>query len=275
MKRLISITLFFLSLCIVLPLNASELVISAFDGSGFYVDLNNRQYQSYSGTVTISNLDNGSHYIEIFKKNDLRDPSYRRVFSGYISIPRGKRVIAELDRTNSLRIIRKENLYGNSYGNGNGPGNSYGNPYNSGHGNSYGNSYGSSYGNPYSSSYSYNTYDDYGYNSGYGNSGSYGSYGGYSYGMMPETFDALMMSLDREAFDDRKLSMASIAITSNGVTCSQLAAIMSTLSFDSNRLKLAKRSYQFVADKNNAFMLNDAFTFSSNADAFFRYIGAW
>lgn len=269
MKRLISITLFFLSLCIVLSLNASEFVISAFDGSRFYVDLNSRQYQSNSGTVTISNLDDGSHYIEIFKENGLRDPSYRRVYSGYINFPRGKRVIAELDRTNSLRIIRNEDLYGTSCGN------SYGNPYNNGYGNSYGNSYGSSSGNPYSSSYSYNTYDNHGYNSGYGNSGSYASYGGYSYGMMSETFDALIMSLDREAFDDRKLAMASIAITSNGVRCSQLVDIMSMLSFDSNRLKLAKRSYQYIADKNNVFILNDAFTFSSNADAFFRYIGAW
>jgi hypothetical protein len=93
--------------------------------------------------------------------------------------------------------------------------------------------------------------------------------------MNPGTFDALMMTLEREAFDDRKMSVASIAITSNGVTCAQLAGIMSTLTFDSNRLKFAKRSYQYIVDKNNAFMLNDAFTFSSNANDFFRYIGAW
>ncbi|PLW95278.1 MAG: hypothetical protein C0592_00480 [Marinilabiliales bacterium] len=257
-------------------MNASELVIRVFDGSNFYVDMNGRQYQAYSGTVTISGLDHGSHRIEIFKENINAMPRYQRVYAGHVNVPHNKRVIAELDRFNALRIIRKEDMYGSSYGNphGNGHGNGYGNSYGNGYGNSYGNSYGSNYGDPYGYNNGYG-YNGYGNNSYYGNSGSYGSYGGYSYGMAPETFDALMMTLDRESFDSRKLSVASSAIAANGVTTYQLADIMSLLSFDSNRLKLAKRSYPYIADKNNAFILNDAFTFSSNADEFFRYIGAW
>lgn len=248
MKRFIFISFFILSICIVLPLNASELVIRVFDGSNFYVEMNGRQYLAYFGSVTISGLDHGSHRIEIFKENINAMPRYQMVYAGHVNVPHNKRIIAELDCFNVLRIIRKENMYEYSYGNG------YGNP----------NGYNSWYG-----------YYDYGNNFYYGSTGSYGTYGGYSYGMAPETFDALMMTLDRESFDSRKLSVASNAIVANGVTTYQLADIMSMLSFDSNRLKLAKRSYPYIADKNNVFILNNAFTFSSNADEFFKYIGAW
>ena len=264
MKRLIFISLFFLSLCIVLPLNASELIIRVFNGSSFYVTINGHQYQSTSGTVSITGLNKGNHHLEIYKPVVLGNGfTNNRVYSGYVNIPHHKRLIAELDRFNSFRIIRKENMNNSSYGNSNSYGNAYGNNYNNAYGNSYGYNNGANY-----SSYDYNSYD-------YANTGNYAGYSYPTYGMMPETLDALLGTLDRESFDDRRLSIAFSAISMNGITCMQLKEIMFMLSFDSNRLKLAKRSYDYISDKNNVFLLNDAFTFSSNADAFFRYIGSW
>lgn len=267
MKRLIFISLFILSLCIVLPLNASELIIRVFDASSFSVSINGHQYQSTSGTVSIIGINKGNHHLEIYKPVVLGNGfANNRVYSGYVNIPHHKRLIAELDRFNSFKIIRKENMnnssYGNAYGNN---GNSYAN------GNSYSNAYGNSYGYNNGANYSSYEYDAYGY----ANTGNYAGYSYPTYGMMPETLDALLWTLDNESFDDRRLSIAFSTISRNGVTCMQLKEIMYALSFDSNRLKLAKRSYDYISDKNNVFILNDAFTFSSNADAFFRYIGSW
>jgi hypothetical protein len=69
------------------------------------------------------------------------------------------------------------------------------------------------------------------------------------------------------------MNVAISAISANGINCMQLTEVMRKLSFDSNRLELAKRVYGSVVDKNNAFVLSNAFNFRSNADEFFRYIG--
>ena len=79
----------------------------------------------------------------------------------------------------------------------------------------------------------------------------------------------------REAFDETRLRMAITAVSISGVTSYQLRELMLMLTFDSNRLKLAKTAYAFVADKGNIFIINDAFVFNSNATEFYKYIGMW
>ncbi|KAF5035507.1 hypothetical protein DSECCO2_584840 [anaerobic digester metagenome] len=94
-------------------------------------------------------------------------------------------------------------------------------------------------------------------------------------GMSPDAFGMLLSSMRREAFDETRVRMAITAISVSGVTSAQLRELMLMLTFDSNRLKLAKTAYTFVVDKGNIFLINDAFTFNSSADEFYRYIGAW
>jgi hypothetical protein len=44
----------------------------------------------------------------------------------------------------------------------------------------------------------------------------------------------------------------------------QLKIALGRLSFDSNRLDLAKYAYPFTIDRQNYFLLQDAFSFQSN-----------
>lgn len=83
-------------------------------------------------------------------------------------------------------------------------------------------------------------------------------------GMDAAAFEQLLYQIDQLSFDRRKLELAQFAISNSGVTVAQLKMLMRRLSFDSNRLTLAKHAYHFTFDRQNFWMLSDAFTFQSN-----------
>ena len=56
------------------------------------------------------------------------------------------------------------------------------------------------------------------------------------------------------------------------VSSEQVFELMELLTFDSYRLELAKFAYRFTVDKGAYFIVNNAFTFSSNISALNRYI---
>jgi hypothetical protein len=242
----------------------SELTITINENAGFYAVIDGRQYDSRGGSVYISNLSHGNHSLEVVKSSlTLNGTMYDYLYRGSVNILPNKRIFATIDRFGTFVILRTENLHennghGNGYGHHGGPGNGYGNNgYYSDNNGYYGSgSYGCSGSNGYFTGNSYNT-------------GGYGCYG-----MSPESFSMLLASMRRESFDDTRVHMALSAV-SRGVTSAQLRELMLMLTFDSNRLRLAKGAYNFVIDKNNIFLINDAFTFNSNADEFYRYIGAW
>lgn len=242
----------------------SELTITINENAGFYAVIDGRQYDSRGGSVLISNLNHGNHRLEVVKSAlTLGGTVYDYLYRGSVNILPNKRIFATIDRFGAFVILRTENMHENN-----------------GHGNGYGHNGGSGYG--------YGNNDYYGGNNGYYGTGSYGSGGGNGYytsgsfntggygyyGMSPESFSMLLASMRRESFDDTRVHMALSAV-SRGVTSAQLRDLMLMLTFDSNRLKLAKGAYSFVVDKNNIFFINDAFTFNSNADEFYRYIGTW
>ncbi|HCM29536.1 MAG TPA: DUF4476 domain-containing protein [Bacteroidales bacterium] len=99
----------------------------------------------------------------------------------------------------------------------------------------------------------------------------HGQYFTYT-GMYPETFNSLCSVLQNQSFDSNKLIIAKDAILKNGINASQLRILLSYFSFDSNRLELAKYAYPYVVDPQNAFMITDAFTFSSSAREFMEFI---
>ncbi len=271
MKNFISLSVLMFMFAFASSAALSELNISISDNASFYVVIDRTEYSANSGTVFIGGLNQGNYYLEVVKETmTLNGISYNSLFAGYISIAPSKRIFAVIDRFGAYKVVRSENIssgYSNSY-------NSNGNGY--GHGNGYSASYSNGYG---SSSWGNNGYNNGGYNS--------GGYNGYNsgyippvsnfmpMGMSPQAFSTLLMSMNRESFDDNKVRIAALAISMNGVTCAQLRELVMMLTFDSSKLKLAKLGYPSVVDKNNIFMLNDAFDFSSSADEFYRSIGLW
>lgn len=118
----------------------------------------------------------------------------------------------------------------------------------------------------------------------YGNGGSMGNAGnvyvlpGYNgiygcpYPMNPMDFESAKASIKAKSFDDSKLTMAKQIIGSNCMLSSQIKELMLLLSFESNRLDLAKFAWHHNLDKGNYFKLNDAFTFESSIDELNQYI---
>jgi hypothetical protein len=94
-----------------------------------------------------------------------------------------------------------------------------------------------------------------------------------AFGMTPQAFNQLIISLSNIPFDDTRLNIAKQAIMSNGATSQQILEIMGMLTFESNRLDLAKFAYNYVADPNNYFLVNKGFSFSSSIDELRKYIG--
>jgi len=118
----------------------------------------------------------------------------------------------------------------------------------------------------------------------YGNGGAMGNAGnvyvlpGYNgiygcpYPMNPMDFESARASIKAKSFDDSKLTMAKQIIGSNCMLSSQIRELMLLLSFESNRLDLAKFAWHHNLDKGNYFKLNDAFTFESSIDELNQYI---
>ncbi|HEX5001622.1 MAG TPA: DUF4476 domain-containing protein [Bacteroidia bacterium] len=83
-------------------------------------------------------------------------------------------------------------------------------------------------------------------------------------GMHPEDFEQLRRTIMQRSFDSSKLQIAKQAIDANYMTSRQIGELMRLLTFDSYKLDLAKFAYCKVVDKNNFWIVNDAFTFESS-----------
>jgi hypothetical protein len=87
-----------------------------------------------------------------------------------------------------------------------------------------------------------------------------------NYAMLPTNFSAAKSTISKQSFDETKLSTAKQVISSNCLTAAQIKEIMLLFSFEETRLTLAKEAHLRCIDKNNYFVLNDAFNFSSSVE---------
>jgi hypothetical protein len=90
--------------------------------------------------------------------------------------------------------------------------------------------------------------------------------------MSHAAFQQLKATMLNAPFDNTKLSIAKQAISSNGILSSQVLELMGLLTFESNKLNLAKFAYAHTADRQNYFMVNNGFTFSSSINSLNSYI---
>ncbi len=97
----------------------------------------------------------------------------------------------------------------------------------------------------------------------------------YSFGMSPNKFMGLKQMISMQAFDSNKMKIARQAIRHNGVSSQQVFELMTLMSFESSRLKLAKFAYPYVVDKENFFVVNNAFSFSSSINNLYYYINRY
>ncbi|GGF02409.1 DUF4476 domain-containing protein [Hymenobacter cavernae] len=84
--------------------------------------------------------------------------------------------------------------------------------------------------------------------------------------------DGLVQFLKNKSFDDNKLPVIKQALGESLIQSANLARLMRTLSFESNRLDLAKYGYGRVVDRQNFYRVYDAFDYSMSSRELQEYI---
>ncbi len=109
-------------------------------------------------------------------------------------------------------------------------------------------------------------------NNGYGNSGGWSN---NNQVMNSRSFEQFKQVLKNESFDDTRLKIAKQTIADNYFSSNQVKDILSLFSFENSKLEIAEYAYKYTTDKNNYFILNDAFSYSGSKEELARYIKAY
>lgn len=91
----------------------------------------------------------------------------------------------------------------------------------------------------------------------------------------PNSFDQLRNVLDAQWFDDTRLTVALQALQDNWFTSAQIASIMDMFWFENSKLAFAKAAYPKVIDKQNYFIVNQEFWFSSSVEELNAFLSAY
>ncbi|HNF72869.1 MAG TPA: DUF4476 domain-containing protein [Chitinophagaceae bacterium] len=94
----------------------------------------------------------------------------------------------------------------------------------------------------------------------------------YNGSMSEGRFNELLNQVRKASFENSKVSVAKQALKTNRINCKQLLTIINEFSFESTKLQFAKDAYKRVTDRNNYFILNDAFTFQSSKDELLEFL---
>lgn len=216
--------------------NNSKLRLKMWDLSSFSVVFDGQMFANQSNYFVATNLVSGNHKLKVIKHvySGYGRPMQKIVvFNGFINIPANSKVNAKINRFNELQITEIEQLV-----------NYYSSSSYNGNCSSYNNNY---YGNNYE----------------HNNCSSY---------MNNNRFNQLKNSISNIAFDSSRLKVAKQAVSSNILTSNQVYELCKLLTFESSKLELAKYAYSTVYDKENYYIVNNAFDFSSSIDELNKYM---
>jgi hypothetical protein len=215
----------------------SELHLKMYDGSAFTVVLANLQYNQPGKDFCFPELQPGNYYMKCTRQSWVHHghcvyPVYQTVFSGWISIPENQKIFAMIDCYNSFKIVSACPLWV-----------------------------------PPAPVYNYGTCTP-----GYSATPACAIPASYPVCMGMNEFIYLKNTIATKPFDSSRLLLAKQAIEMNYVSSAQVAQLMTLFTFESNRLDLAKFAFHHTVDKQNYYLVNDAFTFQSSIHDLNRYI---
>lgn len=193
------------------------------------VTINGQRYESTSPVLEINNLTPGNQFIRVSSVQTTgangRIVPPRHLYSGWINLTQGGQTDARIDILNGLQIL------GINW------------PWQQG-----GNT------NPNGQNPSYIPWP---FPPGW-------PFPNLQMGMPEADYLRLKTTIDNQSFDSNKLAIAKQAAAANRMTAAQVAGLVRMLTFESSKLELAKAAYANCVDRNNYYLVNDAFTFSSS-----------
>lgn len=253
----------------------SDLNIKMWDNSSFKITLD-RDISQKTRSFNLKNVSPGSHYVKIVKRvqnHSGHGGFVKTIYEGRINIPSQRKVLVKVEGRNrlSFKFLKKTNPHHHNAGHGNGHQGAHSNNGNHNQ-NSNGGIYGSqNHGNNWGAGCESNsTYGGYYGQGNFGNNGSAQNYGPSA--INDNSFNRLLEVLKKEHFDSDRLGIAKQAIASNHMNVNQVSAIMDEFSFDRSKLNFAKAAYNKTVDKENYFVINGKFSFSSSISELNNYI---
>ena len=213
--------------------------------SSFTVIFDNHGFAK-SNQFDLANISPGVHQIQVIKitPNNHGYGGLKRVlYNGTINIPHNSEVSTVVNKNRRLDIkVRKKNV---------------------GHGH---NDYGHQDGFVTSNGYNWDNFEGFEYGNSYNNN-PHPYYEETPFVISEPSFNNLVRVVNNTSFDATKLVIIKQSLRDNYFTTEQVAILMSHFSFDSHKLVLAKKAYEKVVDKENYFMVNEQFTFSSSVES--------
>lgn len=213
----------------------SSVTIQSADNADIIVEIDGRRFEPNDNSIRINGLEAGTHRIKISKEKNTRvyNMKGQRFDVLYNSM------VTVKGRTNvSISIDRQGRASIQETRSNNGR----------------------------------DTWKDRDYDFGSGGFGDYDNHYGYERGMNDRDFSGVLESIRKEWLESNKLKSATHIVTTNSLTSAQVKQVMLLFGFESNKLELAKQAYANTVDKQNFYMLNDAFSFSSSKDDLARFI---
>jgi hypothetical protein len=89
------------------------------------------------------------------------------------------------------------------------------------------------------------------------------------------TFASFIEAIRKESFDDSRMAIAMSGIDQHYFTSAQAKQVIALLSFESNKLDIAKYLYGKTTDPKNYFVVYSAFSFSKSKEELAEYIRSY
>lgn len=90
--------------------------------------------------------------------------------------------------------------------------------------------------------------------------------------MSEQDFNAAMRIINKENFDNARLSVAKQVIANNLLTINQIKEICNSFSFESTKLEFAKSAYNHCVEKEKYYLLNEVFSYNSSKDELDKFV---
>ncbi len=98
------------------------------------------------------------------------------------------------------------------------------------------------------------------------------SSGGCNAPVSQATINQMKSAIDGKSFEDSKMTVAKQATRGKCLSAEQVKELMGLFTYEESKLEYAKYAYDFTFDRDNYYLVNDAFTFESSIDDLNQYI---
>lgn len=255
MKRIITLMFsFFLVLSTFAAINPSILSITCYGNVTLLVEVDGNRYNRVPGSLVIDDLSSGYHNVKVYevrieRRGFRKVEAYNLIYASSLMLKPMHHLNIAVNPSGKIKISEEMMRRG-----GRGNGRNYDRDDRGRN-------------NPDRDNDWYDNRND-----GRGDYGRENDGRGYNQPMSDRMFLSAKEMIRREGFDMDKVTVARQILSNNLLYSSQVKEMIQLFSFDDYKLDFAKYAYSRTLDKNNFFIIYDAFAFRKNREELMNYV---